>query len=283
MSSAFHARCGAQPGAAALWARLSAAEQGEVSAWRPPACAVIDGRELHWADARREERVEISNITAGHPDGYWLVGEGVIVGDLKRSSWTTPDGPASLQLLAYGYGLAAQHGCAWFRTGVWSLTEGGWQWGDKVEMGTIQAACIFERIAAAALSDPAQFATGPHCSHCYARSHCREYLLPVADPEGALAPLAHAGGITADNFVAARRLYERAAVYLEAVKKGLDGFLEQHGPVPSEDGRLVLRQVVSKGAPSLDRAALERDHPELVRSYLRPAAPRSGGYRWCKR
>jgi hypothetical protein len=287
MSSALHARLGGADNADALWARLSEAERAEVDSWKSPEPFELDGRTYEWADATREDLVELGlpngQMATGHPDAFWFAPDGgVIVADLKRSRWTTEDGPESLQLIAYALAVLKPD-TPWLICGIWSLTEGGWQWGARVDLTGFASASLYETVAAAALSDPEVYSTGPHCQRCYGRRFCGEYLLPVAHPESAIAVLREPGQlVSADQVLRLHRLRERLTEVLDVAKSTVEAWVVQNGPLPDENGGKVLRQVMTGPGTSVDMKALEAAHPDIVAKYSRTTPPRSNGFRWAK-
>jgi hypothetical protein len=194
MSRAFHAKCAGSPDAFRLIGALSPIERDEVAEWKPPADATVnDWCVLDYASSVKELEVGLdhfgeftddpeSALSWGHLDFAWVRdvdGTTVaFVGDIKKSVWTTAEGPESLQLHAYGRAFAKKVGAAAYCTGIWAAKEGRWLWSlDVVLLDGPRAQEVWERIAYAA-SNTGEASTGQHCGSCYARMHCPEHLLP---------------------------------------------------------------------------------------------------------
>jgi hypothetical protein len=119
------------------------------------------------------------------------------VADIKKSVWTTPDGPDSLQIHAYGRAFAKKTDCVAYCTGIWAAKEGRWIWSTEIVLlDGPSGQATWERIAHAA-SNTGEASTGSHCGSCYARLHCAEYLLPAV-VASALATEVASGGLAAD-------------------------------------------------------------------------------------
>lgn len=236
MSSAFHGSMAKAPGWEDLLARLSDVERAEVQSWKPPATVVLGDVTLDYASAEKESALGLDEfgsfcldayaITIGHMDFGWVRGiNGHSIGyvaDIKRQVYTTPDGPESLQLHAYGRAFAEKHHCAGYCTGLWLATEGEWLWSKEVVMlGSPRADQLFERIRAAATAE-GEYSTGEHCRHCYARTHCPEWALPVALAPTWLGPVA-AGNLPSDPEKAAELVLQiqHAEDILDKAKKNL--------------------------------------------------------------
>ena len=306
MSSAFHALCAGDAASErqrGLLSRLSPAQRAELDDWRRPEPCEVHGVTLHPKDAAAERTVVIEldgsasaypageavtsagALTVGHPDMYWVVeADGrrvVFVGDMKRSLFTAEDGPDSLQLLTYMYALCAAHNADAGCCGIWPLTDGdGWVWGPMHDMRSMEAGALWARIREAALAPHDEYVTGPHCGRCYASQHCQEYLLPVADPTSALAPLMEPGGLTPDNAGAALDLFQRASTLLEAVEKRLKLYADQAGGIPV--GGKVWKQTFRKPGEAFDAKRFREENPELAAKYMKPTPAYSAGYRMLK-
>lgn len=273
-------------------ARLTAEELEEITSWhRPTPWKLADGHVLDYADAKRETTYALTVdgelcepdhpdcLTVGHSDAEWLHDGCIYLGDIKRSVWTTPDGPRSLQLQAYGYCAALRAGAHSFRCGIWAATEGEWRWDAPVDMHDLEAASLAVTILAAADVDRNEYATGPHCQQCYGRLHCKEYLLPVNDPAAVLAPMAEPGGITSENAYAMLELVQRAEKLVERAKDNLKAFAAQEA---IRDGKGKVWRPVRGNDESerFDAARLKLEHPELVAQYTVKGPPRAMGCRW---
>lgn len=217
MSTAFHARQAGSPDAAALWARLSEAEQQEVLGWKSPKTVVMSGGvSLDYAHAMKEIEVALDCdgywaevdgpdvMTIGHADLAWAPYEieglrVAFVGDIKKSAYTTEDGPESLQLHGYGWAVARKFHCDAYCCGLWLAEEGEWLWSQQwVVLDSDRGREIWDRIRYAATHKTGEATTGQHCRHCWSRLHCPEQLLPakLGAIEKMLAPLTEGGDIT---------------------------------------------------------------------------------------
>ncbi|MFA5053996.1 MAG: hypothetical protein WC565_08045, partial [Parcubacteria group bacterium] len=124
----------------------------EVLSWKPPPTLTFQERGdtvvLDYSQAKHEVLVCLSRIgtacaptdpklaTEGHVDAFWIVqfqdGTRIAyVGDIKKSAFTSADGPDSLQLMAYGLAIALAERCHGFTTGLYIAEEGEWQWSQK--------------------------------------------------------------------------------------------------------------------------------------------------------
>lgn len=194
MSKAFHAKCAGSPDAFRLIGALSPIERDEIAEWKMPADAVVnDWCVLDYASSVKELEVGLDHfggftseqegaLTWGHLDFAWVREvEGMrvaFVADIKKSVWTTPEGPDSLQLHAYGMAFAQKTDCQAYCTGIWAAKEGKWLWStDIVVLGGPKSDELWQRISGAAMN-AGEASTGRHCDSCYARLHCPEYLLP---------------------------------------------------------------------------------------------------------
>lgn len=267
MSKAFHAKCAGAPEAFRLIGALSHAERDEIAEWKAPADALVnDLVTLDYPSAAKElevgldvfgEFVDIAEnaLTWGHLDFAWLrevpidEGSGLLVAfvaDIKKSVWTTPDGPESLQIHAYGRAFAKKVGAQAYCTGIWAAKEGKWLWSTEIiHLDGPRAQEIWERISFAA-SNTGEASTGRHCDSCFARMHCPEYLLPGAitnriAPEASLAISEEQfAGLMLTPGEAVRLLVwaKRAQELGEAVEKNLREAVRRGQLVIEQDGKV---------------------------------------------
>lgn len=205
MSKAFHATCAGADVARFLMAALSPDEQDEVRSWQKPADVFVnEWVMLDYASSEKELEVgldswgeyadnEADALTWGHLDFAWvreLDGHRIaFVADIKKSIWTTPDGPDSLQLHAYGRAYAKKNGCTAYCTGIWAAEEGEWLWSKDMYQLQGGAKKYWDRIAYAA-TNSGEYSFGDHCRNCHARIHCPEYFIAPEAAVGELAPFA---------------------------------------------------------------------------------------------
>lgn len=205
LSSAFHARCAKSHDAERLLSRLTEDEREELDTWHTPPDIEVEGALLKYENAEKELTVGLDRfgffstdehcMTLGHLDFAWVKWaeyqktKTAYVADIKKSRWTTPDGPDSLQLHAYARAYAMLRGCDSYVTGIWAAEDGIWMWSNEVvSLDSERAEAIWDRIFYAATNSGSEFATGPHCSSCYARLHCPEYAVPAHTADTWLTP-----------------------------------------------------------------------------------------------
>lgn len=290
VSTCFHARCAGDERWRELYARLDAKEQEELDAMQAPTPLRLPWCEpLDYAHALKEQPLGLdadlcfvphsdpSAITSGTTDAYWIVGERVVVMDVKRSKWTSTAG--SLQLHAYATaicGLLASRGISVeaYQTAIWAATEGEWEIGrllmlDGREPDLAESESIRARIISAARHGGADYSRGRHCRECYGRSMCPAYLMDPASAPDALAKY-FSGELDNDHALKLLELTERAEETAKKARELIKAHVAKHGSIV--DGESVYRPVKTRGRVSLDAKQLEKDHPELVRQYMRTGA-----------
>jgi hypothetical protein len=265
MGTAFHARCCKAPDASALFDLLSTAEQLELDEWKKPEPIVLDGFECRYEGAMVEVALggdingECCDIDApqcvltGHADMYWVHGDTLLLGDIKKTKWTTTDGPESLQLHAYAQLLAAKHGCTRYRCGLWIADEGFWIWGDVIECTSIRALKVWAVIQAILDRETVEYATGPHCRNCYGRTRCPAYMVEGKVPGTDIAPEDMTNGHALELLSAAKRLEDLA----EGMSEFARAWALRNGGV--KDGNKVYRPVRTQGRESADLKAIKAD------------------------
>lgn len=297
MSSAFHAKAANVDGWRVLYENLTEEERSEVDNWVTPEPLEIPGwGVVKYQGARHEapcglnkfggfvEYGDPAAITQGTADMVWTVetvdtGCLVVVGDIKKSRFTTSDGPKALQLLAYAYAFAAKYKATAIICAIWISEEKRWQLGDVIDMDSDAAADAWRAVKSAALAEDA-YNTGGHCRECYSRLQCPAHLLPVSD-ESALAVFAKPGGLTAENAAKAVHVVQAMEDALEAAKDTLKAYAQQHGGIKDEATGRVWKPVMVKGRPSLHRESLEAAHPGLLAMFTRSGAPYPQ-FKWVK-
>ena len=296
MSKAFHSLCAGSPEAFRLMASLAPIEREEVGTWKKPATVMVnDWCELDYESATKEQEVgldwmgefvgkEEDAITWGHLDFAWLREiEGVrvaFVADIKKSVWTTPDGPDSLQIHAYGRAFAKKVGASAYVTGIWAAKEGKWLWDTEIlQLDGEKAAHIWGRIAYAA-ENQGEASTGSHCGQCFARLHCPEYLLPAVVTD-ALVKQCVIDNEPLEGHVEAMQLLawaDRAEDLAGRVKENLRELVRRGQLVIEADGK-VWGPIPMPGRESVDMAKLKAT-PDGS-SFIKVGAPYEQ-FRWRK-
>jgi hypothetical protein len=299
MSTAFHALCDGGPDGKKKLALLSEEEREKIEQWYKPTPLDALGFSLEYAAAQTEIEVGLSPdgnfctdaekaMTIGHCDMYWVVqvdlGDGtlvkcVVVGDIKKTRWTTPDGPASLQVLAYGYALAQMVGADAFVPALWLAEEGEWVVGKTVGMFDLGTAELWELIRYAATNDSAEFSSGPHCKECWSRLNCPKWMVRYDDSlavpgtvDGDLTPASALGLL-----LGAKQMEETA----KAAKEYLQAWVDRNGPVPDGNGK-HWAPVSTKGRESgMTPKELRERMGEAAKHYIKRGKPGTQ-YRWVK-
>lgn len=301
MSTAFHALCA---GNESPMLSLTAAEREELSEWKKPADVIVDGTPLplHYDDANLELEVALSHggypcqassaMVVGHLDMGWIRPMGgnrtiAFVGDIKKSRWTTVDGPETLQLHAYGLAYAQEAECDGWTTGIWLPIDGEWIWSERVIMlGSEEHAEIWAKILWACDSEDLarqSASTGPHCDNCYARLHCPEFTLPAVLSTTELGPVA-AGMVPSPEQAAKMLRWISALDGDNGLLAKAKGQLKQwvgRGELVVEDGDKVWGAVQMPGRKSLNRKKLEASVGDLS-AFETVGAPYDQ-FRWLKR
>lgn len=295
ISTAFHAWAAGQPRVQAF-AGLTQDEQTEVMAMKRPA-DVSPGSEvvLTYANAEKETEFALTAalaacspddplcLTVGHEDMGWTVDWGgrkvSFTGDIKRTEWTTLDGPESLQLVAYGFARAIRDGADMFCCGIWDATGGQWHWGEMVDLESDLAVDLWARIVHAA-TNRGEFRRGAHCSSCYSRKRCPAYLLPKEHFEGTQLDALTKEDPSQEQVKAvllwAQSSRDAAEVALKWCKEQADNL----GGVRDEETGKVFRGVNTKGRESIDQNKLLAEVPNAERFFRR--GPDFKTYRWVK-
>lgn len=287
VSSCFHAACAGEERAKGMIARLTADEREEMNTWQPPAEIVFtDGTILRYEDAEKEVTVALGEdgsylqpgcadaITEGTPDLYWIVGDVAYIGDIKRSKYTMEDGPLNLQNLAYAYAVAAKHGCTRFACGIWGLVEAQWEWSKMIDLASREAVDLWCTTKAAILHLDGVPTMGAHCSNCYQQMRCPEYLLPPELGDSLLAPLVgNKITLTPESALMLKLACDRVKKTAEFADEILKRWSDDHrGIVDPTTGKVWASAPVA-GRTSLDKTALEADHPGIVERYTKQGKP----------
>lgn len=276
MSRCFHAKLAQEPGYRAALARLTESERLEIATWQAPGDIVtMDGDErvvLDQASAEREVLLGLDEegrymdptkgdvFLRGFMDFGWVrevAGRKIAyVCDMKRSEWTTVDGPDDLQVVAYGFAFAEMRQCDAFCTAIWAAKEATWSWGELVELDGPKAPALWRAVVAAGQNTSGGAVTGSHCRGCYARLHCPEHLMPAALGSSALAPLTEGGELTSES---ALRLLQHIKAFEDAlelagetIKAAVNRGLEIYDPKTGK----AYRMTQCRGRESVDSDAL---------------------------
>jgi len=300
MSRAFHALCAEDPQAFRLFAALAPIEKEEVNGWKRPADVTVNGWcVLDYASAVKELEVgldcwgdyvdpKVDDFCPGHLDFAWLREiEGVrvaFVADIKKSVWTTPDGPDSLQIHAYGRAFAKKVGAHAYCVGIWAATEAKWLWDTEIiQLDGPKANELLDRILFAA-ANSGEASTGPHCRQCYARLHCDEYLLPAVTQQALVRKAVQDGvfgetaTVDADDAAAMLDWAERAKDLAKFVNDNLRERVRRGEVViEDEDGR-VWAPITKPGKVSVDMDVLKAMGGESALKYGAPFEE----FRWRK-
>jgi len=286
MGRAFHSQTAGEPDCGKLLAQLTPEEQDEIATWKEPADVDMDrGVVLSYSDAEKEMVVALNEdgeacheddedcLTVGHLDFAWIVQvEGrrtAYVVDIKRSEWTVMEGADSLQLLTYGYAYASAHDCDEFAVGIWAAVEARWQWSDMFDTSDIIAmASLWDRIQYAATND--EVSTGAHCSGCWARTHCKEHLVPgaVGAANPAMLAVSEGTGII-DNEMALQcvMVIKSMEDLVKVAKSQVKEYARRHGGIHDESCGKVYKPIKVGGRIGFDTKKFAKDHPEMVEEY----------------
>lgn len=281
MSKAKHALEANAPEAETLFRQLTRDEQSEVASWPSVGDVRLPGGPvLRYQDAEKELLVGLSKdyeycrvddpecLTGGTLDMAWEFDpsefedwqsiEGVIVcvADIKRTRWTTIEGPDSLQLKAYALALCARENAAGYFTGLWIAEEGIWDWSREVVLlGTRRAMQDIREVTVAA-QNLGEGVTGEHCRHCYNRLYCPTWASPPTN-HGALDAGLDPKRLTHENASAAILEAQRLKDLAERVIENAKAFTEVHGPIVDQDTGRVYEGSLCKGKRSVSIKGLQ--------------------------
>lgn len=296
-SNVWHARAAGKDWRDA-YERLTQDERDDIDSWRVPTDIILDGGVcLRYVDAYKETPVALSvdggyadpsdpkALTAGTCDFYWFIDGVLYVADLKKSAFTEPDGPRSLQILCYALALVAKYEHAGqtvrgFVPGVWHGQEAQWEWGDFVDADLFSDArdTAWLAVRAAALHTEGEFSTGQHCRRCYSRQKCPAYLVPPEHANDGIAKYM-VGELDGTKALELRRFYERVETTLKAAKERLQAYADANGGIVDPESGKVWKAIMVSGKAGYDMKQLEADHPELLQKYLKRGLPHPQ-FRW---
>jgi len=292
MSSCFHAKCADTADWKMLYDRLTPEEQATIDKWKRPEPFEAGGITFRYEDAIKESPVGLDEncapvepddpyaISAGTPDMYWIVTieeqRVAYVPDLKRSEWTSE--VDSLQLHFYGLAVAAKHDCDAYVTGIWALEEGTWEWGQLIDV-FMDGGGIWDRVKAAALNTGGEASFGAHCSKCWNRGNCPEWLMPPEVGQSTLAPLTEGAELDQASALKLLLACKRVEDTRKKALKALKLYADNVGGIVSEDGKKVWSVGKVSGRLGLDKKALEEDYPGLLAKY-QSRGPKTDRYDW---
>lgn len=291
MSSAFHAVAAGAPDAKAKLARLTDKEQSEIATWRKPDDVIVGSQVLTYAEALKEQPVGLTAsgewaesgevVTCGTLDFAWVNDDTCYVADIKKTQWAS-SGPDSLQLLGYGYAWAKKNACSKFCVGLWLVEEQEWRWSDTIySVDGFDSLDLWERIKHAALNTTGEASFGDHCSSCYGRLYCGEYLAPAAFVDTWLSPASVGGAIDdAAKLGEMLSMVRRVEGLIEKVKDTAKEAVRRGVQVTDPATGEVFKAISCKGRESLNQGKLFEAMPEAKRF-----VERGEGYtqmRWVK-
>lgn len=280
-STAFHAKAAGDPRWKAIADALPDALRDELDAWIVPATLPSPWEHIPWASLTHETEITLALTgSVGHPDAWCIVGDSndgtAIVVDIKRTRWTARID--SLQMHGYGYALAAEYGAKRYALVHYYPTEGAWLRGPTVEMGTMDALIIADRLIAAASNTSPM--TGPHCDDCYSRHKCPTYTVDAA----AVADMPGADALTVDDDASAREAFRRltaAKSIVKSLEPALRSYALSQGGAVDLGGGYRYSQSAPSMAAGFDMKRLKAEHPELAAQYA-IETPRAGSWRRLK-
>lgn len=281
-STVFHAYCDTGKWPDGL-RTLPEADREEIAQWRVPMPFVYKQGDvthaLQYKNAYRETRVALDAnfeyvridpevaqadiatkhpevMIVGHLDMAWVVGDLVIVCDIKSSIFAVKDRCESLQLHGYGMALAVFLNKPRYLTAIWDASDGKYYVSNHaVELDSFEAEDIKDRIRTASADRDGSFRTGTHCSSCWKRSHCPAHLVDV--PEGEFSAVL-SGQATHKDVRSALVKLKQMGDLTNRVGQACKDWVSQHGPVPSEDGKKQYQCEMRGGKPSLDKTAVQK-------------------------
>lgn len=265
---------------------LPEADREEIGNWRVPMPFVYKvgsnvTHALQYREAIRESRValdssfnyvdvppevaqdDIANLypqvmIVGHLDMAWVVGDLVIICDIKSSIFAVPERCESLQLHGYGLALAVKLNKPRYLTAIWDASDAQYYVNPNgpVELDGFEAEVIRDRIRLAASERDGGFRVGEHCSGCWKRSRCPAHLVDV--PEGEFKAILSGQATQKDVRQAIIKLKQQKDLVKE-VEKSVKSWVDQHGPVISEDGKKHYRCELRSGKLSTDYDRIARE------------------------
>lgn len=287
MSQVFHAKQAAEPRWREGWARLDETMKTELSAWKAPTTIVTlegdDRVELDYQSSDKELLLGLTEngryadpnkqdvMLRGYMDFGWVrQARGTKVAyvcDIKKSEWTTSDGPDDPQVAAYGFGYADMHGCDAFVPAIWAATEGTWEWGSWIDLESSRAADLWATVRAAAQNRSGGFVTGQHCRGCYARLHCSEHVLPATVADTRLAGL-DTGDLTPETALQALLFVQSAEDVIKKAKETLQEAVRRGLEIRDPNTGKVYRATTCKGRESVSMDKLRQELGDKASAFI---------------
>ena len=280
VSSCFHARCAGDDKWREAYARLTDDEQAEVDAMIPPGDVNVRDNVfecLSYSAAKKEVALGLTEqcgyVPKGHPDAlcegtcdmYWIRNRTAYVVDLKRSEYTTAEGPESLQVKGYALAVCALHAdeVDGYVTGIYAATEGTWSFSGYTSLDSEQCVKDWERVKAAAMNVDGDYATGVHCRSCYSRFKCPAWMVPPEHAKDGIAKYM-CGELDSTRVFELKMLRDRVSDTMKNADGIIKAWVDINGPIEDPDTGKVFRPVPCKGKMSFNTKALEHDHPKLL-------------------
>ena len=288
-----HALCANDPKGARLLASLPESDRTEVLGWTKPSPVSFKDRGetvvLDYDKAEHEIEVALDRhgmacklddpevATVGHIDMAWVhefrdKTRVAYIGDIKKTEWTTPDGPETLQCAAYGFAYASLMGCDGFVCGLYLASEGVWDWSGRYhDLNTTDSMRLLDVVLHAAANE-GDAVFGTHCRNCWAKLHCPEFLLPAALGESELRALTvnRPGTIQNNEALEALKFVMRCEPLLKQAKDTLKTFSERSGGIYDPETRKVWAATYCRGKESVDADLLrEKLGPEAEKFFKR--------------
>ena len=141
------------------WGLSPSGEHVMVAEPRPHVYTALDGQQL---------------LTAGRADACWYPYSGdriLSAVDWKAGAWAVAPAHENLQANAAGIALAKRFGARAYVPGIYYARDGFWDWGEPVELGSLEHAQRFADVSYAALL-PETPRPGYHCGGCWSRRDC---------------------------------------------------------------------------------------------------------------
>jgi hypothetical protein len=299
IGSAFHARCAGGEDAPGLLAGLPDDDRDAVLSWQPPTDVVFVDKGEHVCLVYKESEKEIAvgltelglfcpeaspkALSIGHVDMVWVheFKDGTriaYIGDIKKTRWTTQDGPDTLQCAGYGFACASKYGCHGFCRGLYIADEGRWQWSEHcIMLDSSEGMALLETVLRAAANTEGPACTGAHCWNCWGRLQCPEHLLPAAVGEQSevFAAISKADPGTLDNDKALKLLQwsDAADKLAKVAKEAAKAFAARNGSIYDPTTGKHYCMVTYDGRESVSVARVRERFGEQAEEVIKRSKP----------